>query len=235
MAGKWIVFGGWSLPATMLLPLFGSESIYIDVNDHFLALAQKEKLIERWPAILHDAVKEIAAGPGACIAGWSTGAFFAYSMAGLLHPRRLALLSASLSFCTRGEFHFGQECSALKIMRRQLRRNKTAVLKDFQKKCGLPEFCKESENYSTEALNAGLVFLEEVDVSLLSKPLCPTTIFHGREDAIIPYQAGEVLSKELGEQITIFPGGHAFFMDTNVQKTVINILDCSCRVTPKIE
>ena len=56
----------------MLLPLFGSESIYIDVNDHFLALAQKEKLIERWPAILHDAVKEIAAGPGACIAGWST-------------------------------------------------------------------------------------------------------------------------------------------------------------------
>jgi surfactin synthase thioesterase subunit len=220
MEPKWVVFGGWSLPPEMLKPLFGEQSIYIDVNHLFHQVINNDALIDRWPDRLLDAVMPLLPDNELRLAGWSTGSFFAYALAGLLQPSRLALLSGSLSFCNQGGYRFGQETSTLKIMRRQLKRDRISVLKDFQHQCGLSDYSPFAEKYSPEALFAGLVFLEHVDMSQFPKPLCTTHVFHGKEDAIIPFRAGEFLAKEIGAKIAILPGGHVFFMDEKVQETI---------------
>ena len=222
METKWVVFGGWSLPPEMLKPLFGEQSIYIDVNHLFHQVINNDALIDRWPDRLLDAVMPLLPDNELRLAGWSTGSFFAYALAGLLQPSRLALLSGSLSFCNQGEYRFGQEISRLKIMRRQLKRDRISVLKDFQHQCGLSDYSLSAEIYSPEALLAGLVFLEHADISHLPKTTCPTYLFHGKDDAIIPVFAGEFIAKEIGAKITILPGGHVFFKDEKVQETIKN-------------
>jgi pimeloyl-ACP methyl ester carboxylesterase len=105
-------------------------------------------------------------------------------------------------------------------MRRQLARNKISVLRNFQQQSGMSEYNSMAENYSVPELDWGLQFLEEISLLPLQKPLCPTQIFHGEEDAIIPYQAGESFAHETGAAKTILPGGHAFFLDDASMRTI---------------
>lgn len=211
MKYRWIVIGGWSISPDILIPLFGGESVYIDINEYFMNIVDGGTLDEKWPEKILNNLPEIINVPDIAIAGWSSGAFVAYTLAGIIKPKRLVLLSAALSFCKREKHIYGQKQSVLKIMRRQLKRDKIAVLKDFQKKCGLNVYCSDSEKYSFEALNAGLVFLEHVDLSSYPIPLCPIHIFHGKEDEIIPCNSGELMSKKTGSEFYALPGGHVFF------------------------
>ena len=224
MAHDWIVFGGWSLPPGILEPIFGKSGDYINVNDFFFDLVDGAKLKDQWPSILHGRVKDRVGNRDISLAGWSSGAYFAYALAGIMRPRRLALFSVSSSFCKRGRFTEGQDQGVLKVMRRQLAKNKTAVLRDFQKQCGLPEFYAQSQRYSTDTLSCGLVFLEHVNLSALPIPLCPTSIFHGQDDTIIPCKAGEQLGKEIKARVTVMPGGHVFFMNKYNQILLQNFI-----------
>jgi len=220
MANKWLVFGGWSLPPDILSPIFGAHAIYLDVNELFGDIFIEEKQAENWNAILFNKLNPMLPNHPICIAGWSTGAFFAYALSGIVKPKKMFLLSASPSFCKREGFIHGQDRSVVKVMRRQLARNKTSVLKNFQLQCGLHEYNPKAENYSVQELDWGLQFLENISLLPLQKSLCPTHIFHGKQDAIVPYLAGELFAREIGAAKTILPGGHAFFLDDASMGTI---------------
>ena len=220
MATEWLVFGGWSLPPDILSPIFGDNATYIDVNTLFEGIFSQEVLPENWDILIFDTIKNAAPDQLLNIAGWSTGAFFAYALSQRINPIKMVLLSATPSFCKRDGFMHGQDRSVVKAMRRQLTRNKTSVLKNFQLQCGLREYNSKAENYSARELDWGLQFLENISLLPLQKPLCLTHVFHGKEDAIVPYQAGESFAREIGAAKTILPGGHAFFLDDASMKTI---------------
>ena len=224
MSNNWLVFGGWSLPPDILSPIFGNNSTYIDVNSLFGDIIIKETIRENWDEILFNKIKHAIPSQDINIAGWSTGAFFAYALTGSVKPQKMALLSASPSFCKRDGFMFGQDRSVIRVMRRQLRRNRISVLKNFQQQCGLNQYNPSSENYSTEELISGLHFLEGINLLPLQKPLCPTLLFHGKEDTVIPSLAGEFFAREIGAAKTILPGGHTFFLDDSNARCIRNAL-----------
>ena len=224
MSGHWLVFGGWSLPPNILSPIFGNNSTYIDVNPLFGELFIEKALRKNWTAIIFDKIRQVVPNQPVNIAGWSTGAFFAYALSAVMKPQRMLLLSASPSFCKRDGFVHGQDIGVIKVMRRQLTRNKISALINFQKQCGLDEYNPASENYSTEDLASGLRFLEQINLLPLHKPLCPTLLFHGEEDAIIPYQAGEFFARETGAAKTILSGEHTFFLDHSNALFIRNVV-----------
>jgi hypothetical protein len=224
MSNNWLVFGGWSLSPDILSPIFGNNSTYIDVNSLFGDIIIKETLKENWNEIIFDKIKQVIPRQDINIAGWSTGAFFAYALTGSVKPQKMALLSASPSFCKRDGFMFGQDRSVIRVMRRQLRRNRISVLENFQQQCGSNNYNAVSDKYSVDELDQGLQFLEHVFLSPLQKPLCPTLLFHGKEDAIIPWRAGEFFAREIGAAKTILSGGHAFFLDDSNALFVRNAL-----------
>jgi pimeloyl-ACP methyl ester carboxylesterase len=220
MANNWLVFGGWSLPPDILSPIFGDNATYFDINTLFERIFSQEALAENWDIIIFDTIKNTAPDQPLNIAGWSTGAFFAYALSQRINPKKTVLLSATPSFCKREGFIHGQDRSVVKVMRRQLARNKTSVLKNFQLQCGLHEYNPKAENYSVQELDWGLQFLENISLLPLQKSLCPTHIFHGKQDAIVPYLAGESFAREIGAAKTILPGGHAFFLDDASMGTI---------------
>jgi esterase/lipase len=213
MTHDWLVFGGWSMPPEMLSSIFGNNAVYIDVNTLFVEILQEEKIIDNWDNVVLDKIKGFLKSPIVNIAGWSTGAFFAYTLCARLNPKHLVLLSATPSFCKRDDFAFGQNPTVLKLMRKQLKRSKLSVLKDFQIQCGCKEYSPLAERYSQQELIAGLQYLENICLFPLHKPPCAVQLFHGKEDAIIPYEAAEFLAQELGVAKTILSGGHTFFLD----------------------
>ena len=224
MSNNWLVFGGWSLPPDILSPIFGNNSTYIDVNSLFGDIIIKETLKENWNEIIFDKIKQVIPRQDINIAGWSTGAFFAYALTGSVKPQKMALLSASPSFCKRDGFIFGPDRGVVRAMRRQLKRNKFSVLENFQQQCGLKNHTGLSDKYSVKELDLGLQFLENIYLHPLQKPVCPTLLFHGKEDAIIPCEAGEFLARETGAANTILPGGHVFFLEASNALFVRNAL-----------
>jgi len=224
MHDKWLVFGGWSLPPDIVSPVFGNEATYVDVNKLFLDIIAEERLRDAWIEIISGKTAHLIANPPVCIAGWSTGAFFAYALSDILKPQKMILFSASPSFCKRDGFIHGQDIGVLKAMRRQLTRNKIPVLNNFQKQCGLTQYNRAGENYASEELTSGLHFLEKINLLPLKKPLCPTLLFHGKEDAVIPSKAGEFFAGETGAAKTILPGGHVFFLDDSNASFIRNAI-----------
>ncbi|MGB7569270.1 MAG: alpha/beta hydrolase [Chitinivibrionales bacterium] len=225
MQSKWLVFGGWSLPPDILSPVFSNEATYVDVNKLFLDIIAEKCLKDTWVEIISDKTAHLIAKAPVCIAGWSTGAFLAYALSTIIKPQKMILLSASPSFCKRAGFVHGQDSAVIKVMRRQLTRNKLSVLENFQKQCGLDQYIRLAENYSAEELTSGLHFLEKINLLPLKKPLCPTLLFHGKEDAIIPSKAGEFFARETGAAKTILPGGHVFFLDDSNALLIRNAVD----------
>jgi len=96
-------------------------------------------------------------------------------------------------------------------MRRQLRRNRISGLKNFQRQCGLNNYNAVSDKYVRHELEQGLQFLEHIFFPP-AKPLSNTAV-SCKEDAIIPFQAGEFLAREIGATKAILTGGHTFFLD----------------------
>jgi hypothetical protein len=224
MPDKWLVFGGWSLPPEILSPVFGDSATYIDLNPMFCDIIINETLKENWNEIIFNKIKQIIPRQDINIAGWSTGAFIAFALSGWVKPQKMALLSASPSFCKRDGFIFGPDRSVVKAMRRQLRRNRISTLENFHEQCGLNNKTGLSDKYSVEELDLGLQFLEHIFLFPLQKPLCPTLLFHGKEDAIIPWRAGEFFAREIGATKTILSGGHVFFLDDSNTLSIRNAL-----------
>jgi pimeloyl-ACP methyl ester carboxylesterase len=211
MADKWLVFGGWGMDPELLRPLFGGSSIYVDVNLLMPLLLDGATLRRDWAGIVERKYAREFKATGR-IAGWSTGAIVACSLAKRARPSKMILLSATPSFCRREGFRFGWKPGVLVAMRERLAVPHNTVLRDFAAAAGMPPDHAVFAGYDADILIAGLSFLEQASLlDIASTVNYPSLVLHGNADVIVPHQAGAALARSVGAQFRLVEGGHAFF------------------------
>jgi len=209
MDKQWLVFGGWGVPASILRPLFGTEAQYCDINKIMPALFHGEKLGEDWVECVGE---RTGAENFRYIAGWSTGAFFAWELARITSPQACVLISSTPSFCRAGTFRLGYKAAVLKAMRSALAVDKEKVRRDFLIHCGIQsQEMTGEELYNEEQLRCGLLFLEQANLLPISPAAFRTCFFHGNEDRIVPVESGRFFSGQAGGIFRSYPGSHIFF------------------------
>jgi pimeloyl-ACP methyl ester carboxylesterase len=213
MPDKWVVFGGWALKPDLLRPLFGDNSIYVDINDMMPSLVEHGKLRPDWVDTTR--AKTVFADRQADydLAGWSTGAIVACGLAMTVPVERLVLLSSTPSFCNREGFTFGQRPGVLDVMRRGLMKPGNNVVDDFGIRSGISGAAQIKLAHDPKNLVDGLHFLEQVNLlPILKRVEAVTRVFHGDKDPIVQPEAGKMLAEAIGAQFSLVPGRHAFFM-----------------------
>jgi pimeloyl-ACP methyl ester carboxylesterase len=216
MDDRWIVFGGWGIAPDVLRPVFGDIGLYVDVNELMEPLFDKAGLLNNWPDIIIRQVDAFSSKNTDKIAGWSTGAIIACAIAQKKPVKKLVLLSGTPSFCRREGFRFGQRPAIIQMMKQKLDEKGNSVMRDFFLQCGLQEEVNEAKGYDAQTLKNGLLFLEKVDLTgVLKKTEGEALVVHGKDDKVIPYQAGEAIAGMIGGEFCLVEGGHAFFSGAN--------------------
>ena len=220
MRNPWTVLGGWALPPQELIPLFDDNARFIDVNHQMKKIVTNEQLIRNWDSQLAQLLFTDNSEP-CYLAGWSTGAIIATALASIIKPKALILFAPTQSFCRRESFLQGTRPSIIKTMINELDYKKEAVLLQFFSRCGIDND-HSTENYSVKELQNGLFFLLQVNLSKLVPLECPVICFHGKEDKIIPIEAGRVICKAIGGTMYELEGPHAFYQKSAREiKTII--------------
>ena len=222
LANKTLVFGGWAVKPQILEPVFGKDACYVDVNEIMPKLFDSRLLKKDWVKIVLSECQLTGDNIPDTIAGWSTGAMFAYSIARVLCPQKLILLSATSRFCRKDEYRFGVRESALDQMINALSLNPQNVLESFYKRCGLRYDSETVSKYTIDQLSHGLLFLKQADLRPLAPLGTKPLFFHGSGDQIIPPSASVYFSSQTDGTHTMFSGGHAFF--TEHQEEIVKIL-----------
>jgi pimeloyl-ACP methyl ester carboxylesterase len=206
-----IVFGGWAISPRILEPVFGRDATYVDVNVIMEDIIDRETLLADWAdrviSSLGIDIKDIG-----MIAGWSAGAMFAFAVGKIVPPKAMVLLSATPHFCRTTDFPFGTRSSTLDKMIDALIADKEKVLTDFLLRSGVTSPLSDIGGYSLSALKKGLLFLKQASLFPVEPVPVPTLFFHGREDLIIPREAGIYFSGKAGGVYCGEEGGHAFFL-----------------------
>jgi pimeloyl-ACP methyl ester carboxylesterase len=215
MVDNWILFGGWALPPAILRPLFVDNTVYFDANTITPCLVDNDILSADWQQRLYDIVTNELPVTSASlgIAGWSTGAMLAWSLANRIKPAAGVFISATPSFCRCREtgFLFGQKSSILRSMRERLSHDVDAVVRDFREQCGIAENPSDVEHFSPDKLVSGLQFLEQATLLPVNRASFPSLFIHGKHDSIIPAGAGRYFCTQAGGTFAEFKGPHAFF------------------------
>ena len=148
---------------------------------------------------------------GGCVGviGWSMGGIVALETAreypGLF--QRLVIISGTARFSAENDEFPGVSAAVLRAMARGLRRTPDNVLAAYYNQVHAPQGvptadaatqAQEITKLDCSELLHGLDYLQRMDVrNGLNKQTVPTLVVHGREDRIVPWQAGEWLSRAL--------------------------------------
>jgi predicted esterase len=206
-----LVFGGWSLSPSLLEGCFGKNCTFVDSNTIMPFLFDNnKKLYNTWPEIIKRHL-QLSDSLLYDLAGWSTGAMIALALASILQVSRMTLISPTLSFCRRDNFHHGTHPVVLRTMREQLQQHPQTVLEKFYRSCGFNETVKPVSTYSIEQLTFGLHFLEQVDLTKTVRASSNTTIIHGCNDVVIPFSAAEATAGICAGTLRCINAGHAVF------------------------
>ena len=171
------------------------------------ALPRSPHSLSGYAAGLHKLLADF--GGSAVVIGWSMGGIVALETAreypGLL--QRLVIISGTARFCTGNDEFPGVSVSVLRAMALGLRRTPDNVLAAYYAKVHAPQGVPMAEVapraqdialLDRSELLQGLDYLQRIDVrNGLDKPTVPTLVVHGREDHIVPWQAGKWLSRAL--------------------------------------
>lgn len=228
--GKTIAFGGWAVPPEILSGFLasvdcadgadGTNSVdnarnveYVDVNRAMPGLFDGGGgLRGDWAEIVVERCRLTSENPPDVIAGWSTGAMFAYAVAAIVRPQRVILLSATPCFCRRGDFRFGAAPSVVDKMLAAVESDRGATLRSFYERCGLRPRPDAACGYTASELVHGLMFLKQADIRGLCAPRAIRPVFyHGVDDVIIPIAAARHFRELTGGTLVEADGGHAFF------------------------
>lgn len=156
------------------------------------------------------------------VVGWSAGGVVGLEMAcenpGSL--KGLVVIGATPKFCSEGEYPWGVSTRNVRAMIMEIKKDSRAVLNRFFQDVTWPavesESCRNEKmdaarNMGIENLVQGLEYLRKMDLrERLKEVEIPILIIHGREDRIVPWQAGAWLNRSLcNSRIIIHEGvGH---------------------------
>ncbi len=156
------------------------------------------------------------------VIGWSAGGIVALEVA-CENPELLeglVLIGATPKFCSGDGYPWGVAARNVRAMILEIKRDPKAVLDRFFQDVSWPtvesESCRNEKviaacHIGIEHLVQGLEYLRKTDLrSKLKKLEIPILIIHGREDRIVPWQAGAWLNHSLpNSRIIIHEGvGH---------------------------
>lgn len=163
--------------------------------------------LSRYAQGLHDLLEPFGGRVG--VIGWSMGGIVALETAreypGLF--QRLVIISGTARFSAGSDEFPGASVSVLRAMALGLRRTPDSVLTAYYANLHTPQSLPASVGVLHNSAMAqadrveliqGLDYLQHMDVrNGLDKLTLPTLVTHGREDRIVPWQAGEWLSRNL--------------------------------------
>jgi pimeloyl-[acyl-carrier protein] methyl ester esterase len=143
------------------------------------------------------------------IAGWSLGGMIALETA-FHRPdlfNGLVLISSTAKFCSGPGWPAGIPPAVLRTMTRKFKRDRKEVLRDFFRNVAMPS-AETDENILLKIekacamnpleLSAGLEYLSEADLrGKIVKLKVPALVLHGRQDLVIPAEAGMALKDML--------------------------------------
>lgn len=151
------------------------------------------------------------AGEPVVLVGWSLGGLLALEAAAGSpeRVRALVLVSATPRFCSAPDFPHGTPEARLRALGVGLHRDASATLGRFWRDCAFPhaEPAWETRTEETRAtglspglLSRGLACLQKTDLRALCRSLqVPCFVLHGREDRVVPWEAGEWLARRIPE------------------------------------
>lgn len=175
----------------------------------------------RYAMGLHNLLATFGGSVG--VIGWSMGGIVTLETAreypGLL--QRLVIISGTARFSAGNDEPPGVSASVLRAMALGLRRTPDNVLAAYDDKVYAPQSVSMAEaavraldivQLNRDELLQGLDYLQRTDMrKCLNQLAIPTLVVHGQEDCIVPWQAGEWLSRALAvSQWHCYEGlGHA--------------------------
>lgn len=195
-ATDWRIFRGLHPDINLVSPRSFLPGDYMEAAGEFLQQCETEPLI---------------------VAGWSLGAFAAVELARSLPDRvdGVILVGARRSYPE----------VEIEAVRTRLEKNRQGCLKRFYRECFLPPQREDykrfrsglMETYLEEmeqpALEAGLDYLAEQELTLADVPPCKTLLVHGGNDAVAPLEEARWLSDRMERgQILVVGAGHAAFL-----------------------
>ena len=153
------------------------------------------------------------------VVGWSAGGIVGLEMT-CENPeslKGLVVIGAAPRFCSAEEYPWGVSTRNVRAMIMEIRKNSRAVLNRFFQDVTWPavesESCRNEKmdaarNMGIEHLVHGLEYLRKMDLRERLKGVeIPVLIIHGREDRIVPWQAGALLSRSLSNSHIIIHEG----------------------------
>lgn len=173
-------------------------------------------------------IQRLVAQPAPYIlAGWSLGGLRILDAigSGTLKPAALILISSTARFCADEAYEHGIQRAGLRTMIAGVRKQREKALERFYHDARKPETAhahdlmtriRQSGSFPTDKLIRGLQWLDELDArSCVQSMKIPTLILHGKQDAIIPYEAAEWLHGAMtGSVLHIHPDeGHELFIN----------------------
>lgn len=190
-----ILISGWAHPAESLLPL----------ADH-LSSWSVPHLLPPDPLVLRETLETYSGEEKIFLAGWSLGGLLALEAA-LSSPKGVAglvLVNATARFCRDKDYPSGTPEAELRALTRAVRRTPAATIAGFLANAAKPYHHEDAEHrdrtqaalaLGSDVLLRGLDRLAATDLrNQLPRLHCPLLAVHGREDAVIPWQASEYIT-----------------------------------------
>ncbi|NVM22638.1 MAG: alpha/beta fold hydrolase [Desulfobacterales bacterium] len=158
-------------------------------------------------------------GAPCIVVGWSAGGMVAMEVA-VEHPElleRLVLIGATARLCADNGYPCGVAAGNVRAMILDMKKNPMAVLDRFFQDVSWPAVesewlrnkkVKAAHNMGIEPLVDGLRYLQKTDLrDKLKGVKIPALIIHGRDDRIVPWQAGQWLNDSLPDSRIIIHEG----------------------------
>lgn len=237
---KLLFVSGWSFRADP----FEFKSLFSEQTKQGLSFNQvecvsaceaySETLDEFSAQVLFSRIAPLVAEESVSVIAWSTGASLVLDMISksFFSPKKLVLLAGTAKFLESPDYlvqekKAGKSKLALGSLKQALEEDREAALDSFVRQSGcLAEQDRfNSQEWSDEALQAGLRYLETCDLrNKLSLVDTPSLIIHGQRDRVVNPLDSDVLAHGLKNSslLRLERGKHFFDFDSATENELLS-------------
>lgn len=210
-----VMISGWAHSSDVMLPLADmlgqSFEVHATSPAELLSAAGSNGDLQEGMSPYASGLRRLVErlGDSCLILGWSMGAVIALEMLAKypMKVKRIIAVSSTARFCSTDGYPFGFGEQNLRAMKMGLTKSPRKVLGQFLRDLSFPSSLSENAieermemalAAGTDVLTHGLNYLLKTDLrTRLAGITIPALVIHGRQDKIIPWQAGEFMCNHL--------------------------------------